>query len=100
MTQKQYQEKYAASGLCKNCGCRPPKRGCTWCVRCMRTKNLTQIDLRKERTEKGLCPKCGLCQPKKDRWACGKCLEITRKASARYRAKMREGARNGEGSRS
>ena len=75
MSKLHQQEARALRGMCKNCGTRPPKKRCSWGVKCLRTKNLTQLDRRVERVQYGLCPRCGLREPLEGRSACRKCLK-------------------------
>jgi hypothetical protein len=89
MREDKIQRQRMGAGRCGNCGSRPPKRGCTDCVPCLRRKALTQIDLRLERRERGLCPECGL-RKLADRWGCAACVARHRESQRRRRLKARE----------
>lgn len=88
MTKREYQDCRVAAGLCGNCGCRPLKEGCKWCVHCLREKALTYLDLKAHRRASGLCPECGW-KVVPGKWACRVHMKKRREATARYAERRR-----------
>lgn len=88
MTKQEYQIRRVAKGLCANCGCRPLKVGCKWCIHCLREKARTYLDLKAQRKSVGKCPECNRKRVL-GRWACKKHLRMRREATRRWSRKNR-----------
>lgn len=89
MSLKQFIERRKAAGLCSNCGSRPPKPDCKWCVPCLMRSGDCQYDLRQYRRSMGLCISCGH-KAKIGYTRCRICLKKYREASLKYVRKIRK----------
>lgn len=86
MTRKEMRNRRLSRGLCQNCGKRPPKKDCTWCLKCRTLQSLTMRDLYQSRKERGMCPYCGR-KARPDYIMCSVCQKKCRDRRAREREK-------------
>lgn len=83
-----------AAGKCANCGRRPHKPDCTWCVVCLARKSTAKAERDRSRKELELCPNCST-EVEEGFVYCIKCRKKHRDRKRRYDERRRQGRHAG-----